>query len=222
MTQRRLQNTRIRNHFIFSYFLPFLLWVTSYQMKAAQKPCDQLALGPRREWLHATRSGRGAPSCDSQVPPPPTFHLICCYSLLRYNELSEDEEPVWVTSSQHIPSTQEVFRSSQTIGYKDEKSLSLHQNCCVSLKGCLFCKYFQGCMLSQDWPIMEKRPPRAPCILSCSLRLPAPTWCSLSQGVDSPSSTLFPKLAFNSFSKMVHLISDTQISKLTEILDFSL
>ena len=158
MTQRRLQNTRIRNHFIFSYFLPFLLQVTSYQMKAAQKPCDQLALGPWREWLHATRSGRGL--LPVTLKSPPAFHLIYCYSVLKYNELSEDEEPVWVTSSQHTPNTQEAFRSSQIIGYKDERSLSFRQNCCVSLRGCLFCKHFQGCMLFRGWPIMENKDPQ--------------------------------------------------------------
>lgn len=146
MTRRRLQNTRIRNHFIFSYFLPFLLWVTSYQMKAAQKPCDQLALGPRREWLCASRSGRRG-SFLGLSSPLPTVQLICCHSLLRYNELSENEEHVWVASSQHTPNTQEVFRSSQMLGYKDERSLSLCQNCCVSLRGCRFYKHFQGCML---------------------------------------------------------------------------
>lgn len=78
--------------------------------------------------------------------PLPTVQLICCHSLLRYNELSEDEEHVWVTSSQHTPNTQEIFRSSQMIGYKDERSLSLCQNCCVSLRGCCFYKHFQGCM----------------------------------------------------------------------------
>ena len=110
------------------------------------------------EWLHATRSGRGL--LPVTLKSPPAFHLIYCYSVLKYNELSEDEEPVWVTSSQHTPNTQEAFRSSQIIGYKDERSLSFRQNCCVSLRGCLFCKHFQGCMLFRGWPIMENKDPQ--------------------------------------------------------------
>ena len=172
-----LQNTHIRNHVIFSDFLPFLLWVASYQMQAAWRACDQLNLWPWREWLPATRRWVGS-SLWLSCPFPTPSHLLLLTSRILWTFRGQRtclsdciSARAWRTVGIH------VFTENQQ---EDEGSSTFCPNCWdMSLRLCYIYKYFEGPVIIKPAHPGKQRPPRTAWVLSVCQDSQLLTRCSL-------------------------------------------